>query len=148
MCQMQYRYCWDFWLEKLSVSQQVISFWTSFKSQMYALVSHMCIYAPVVDCKLSDMATVYTPMKNCMNMWKDVCTLYDICDLKLVQNEITCWLTDNFSSQKSQQYPYCIWHILVTFVAWYYCTVSIRGGLVPCCFGLRNGKQFIKDTVC
>ena len=104
-----------------------------------------CPYIFSLVCKQWPYRLAYSQQLVHMHMCE---TRAYICDLKLVQNEIACWLTDNFSRQKSQQYPYCIWYILVTFVAWYYCTVSIRGGLVPCCFGLRNGKQFIKDTVC
>ncbi|CAG2197605.1 unnamed protein product [Mytilus edulis] len=50
--------------------KQIIPFWTGYhrKTSMYCRSFSIVSYAPIVDSKPSDMATVYTTMKRCVDM--------------------------------------------------------------------------------
>ena len=86
-------------IEQPDQSEQTIPFWTGFNGKISN--SHPCrtlvTYAPVVDSKPSDMSTVYTTMKKCVD-----------CQKRLDRNILYRRFINNFTQYRSKSNGLCL----------------------------------------
>ena len=92
-------------VEPPTQNNQTISFWTGFHSQLSQSRSKdrtLITYAPVVDSKPTDMATVYTTMQKCVDMSKELGQSHSIQtfdqQLYAISQQVKWSMPDVFSS--------------------------------------------------